>query len=487
MKTKQFLFVSIILILFVASCSKNSYDNEFYDGGDYYEPQAGGEQYNEIIENQFINTADNPISTFSIDVDGGAYSNSRRFLNGGQMPPENAIRTEEFINYFKYDYGEPTNEHPFSYNGEVAVCPWNTDHKLVRIGLKGKDIPKSERLGTSFIFLIDVSGSMSNADKLPLLKDCFKLLVEELDERDRVAIVTYAGSAGIILQSTSADNKDEINDAIDQLGAGGSTAGAEGIITAYEIAEANFIEGGNNRIVIGTDGDFNVGVSSQEELIAMIKEKRETGVFLTTIGVGTGNLNEGMLEQLANNGNGNFEYIDNLEQGKKVFIYDFMGFYPVAKDVKIQVNFNPNIVESYRLIGYENRVLDNEDFENDSTDAGELGSNQCVTALYELIMQDSKPIENAINLAIRYKLPNETASTEFNYEIFDSNTSYENASEDFRFATAVASFALIMRNSDYKGTATYDDVINWVENADTYNPNNYKAGLIDLINIAKQL
>lgn len=474
----MFLIASLL-----AACSYKEDTEAPYD---YWEPTSSGEQYNEIIENPFMEVSENPVSTFSIDVDGGSYTNSRRFLNYGEKPPVDAIRTEEFVNYFSYNFPEPENEHPFYIGGEIAKCPWDDSHHILCIGLKGKNIPKDDLPATNFVFLIDVSGSMSSDNKLELLKDCFILFVEELRNEDKVAIVTYAGEAGIVLNSTSCSNKEIIIEAIESLGSGGSTAGAAGINTAYEIAEQNFVDGGNNRVIIGTDGDFNVGMSSQEELIALIEEKRKSGIYLTTLGVGTGNLNEGMLEQLANHGNGNFEYIDNLEQGKKVFIYDFNSFYAIAKDVKIQVTFNENAIKSYRLIGYENRLLNEEDFTDDSKDAGELGSNQTICALYELVAQSEKKV-NALSMEVSYKLPTSETSTVFSFDVNNYNTDFNNASENLRFASAVASFALILRDSEYKGDATYNDVINWVQNANSFNPNNYKADLIDLINIAKNL
>ena len=482
------LFLGIIAILFLFSCSDTNDSYNVYNGYDVPEDYSGGEQYNEIIENPFINVSENSISTFSIDVDGGAYTNSRRFLNGNSIPPADAIRTEEFINYFYYNYAEPTDDKPISYNGEIATCPWDTSHKIVRIGIKGKHIPDHELEGTNFVFLIDVSGSMSSDDKLGLLKQCFITFVEEkISQNDKIAIVTYAGDAGVHLVSTSGAYRADIISSIQELGSGGSTAGAEGIITAYEIAEENFIANGNNRIIIGTDGDFNVGPSSQDELIELIEQKRETGIFITVLGVGTGNLNDGMLEQIANHGNGNYEYIDNIEQGKKVFIYDFNSFYTVAKDVKVQVTFKQNVVHSYRLIGYENRVLENEDFDNDYEDAGEIGSDQYVTALYELVLQEQVADEQAMQVGVRYKLPHETTSTEFNYDIFNSTHSYSQASEDFRFAVAVAGFALVMRNSEYVGDATYENITTWVSNASSNDPHNLKQGLLELISKAQSL
>ena len=367
--------------------------------------RSGTENYNEIFENPFVYSWQQPISTFSIDVDGGSYANCRRYINSGYLPPVDAIRTEEFINYFQYNYGEPDDGLPFFYNAEVAACPWTDGHRILRIGFKGHTISNTDRKGTNFVFLIDVSGSMGDETKLELLKNCFIYFVQQkIDARDKVAIVTYAGSTQVVLEPTSGKDKDKIISKLQKLSTGGSTNGEGGIRKAYELAQNNFIQDGNNRIILATDGDFNVGISSQEELIKLIDEKRNTGIFLTVIGVGSGNIQEGTMEQLADHGNGNYEYIDNFDQGRKVFINEFNAFYPVAKDVKIQVEFDSTVVKQYRLIGYENRTLSNEDFANDSTDAGDLGSDQDVTAMYEIILQEN--VGNYARLgkiAVRYK------------------------------------------------------------------------------------
>ena len=456
------------------------------DGNTY--PQAG-EQYNEIVENPFVLVEEEPVSTFSIDADGGSYANSRRMINEGFLPIKDAIRTEEFINYFPLDYDENLNGHPISLNGEVSTCPWNEEHKLIRIGIKGKHIDFEALPRSNIVFLIDVSGSMSSTNKLDLLKTSFNKYVDIMRPEDRIAIVTYAGQAGVLLNSTLGTEKNKIIQGINKLGAGGSTAGAEGIITAYEIAETNFIEGGNNRIIIGTDGDFNVGISDQEELIELIKEKKESGVFLTTIGVGTGNLNEGMLEQLANNGNGTFEYIDSEEQGEKVFVHEFGKFYTVAKDVKVQVEFNPFLVKAYRLIGYENRLLENEDFEDDSKDAGEIGIDQNITAIYEVLPNHQADLltNASFHIKFRYKLPAEENSQIIDLDIFDEGLSFEQASESMRFTASAASFGLVLRDSDYKGSADYEKIISWVNSAKSYDPNNYREKFLELIKLAQSL
>ncbi len=456
-------------------------------GGNYYF-DFSDEQYNEITENSFIETATENISTFSVDVDGGSYSNCRRILNSGYNVPQNAVRTEEFINYFQYDYSEPTDGLPFSHNAEIAQCPWDNEHKLLRIGFKGHTINNQQRKGSNFVLLVDVSGSMDEPQKLSLFKQCMvKFVNQKLDYRDRLSIVTYSGKVETVLESTPGDHKDLIIKKIISLNASGSTAGENAIKKAYDLAQQNFIEGGNNRIIMGTDGDFNVGASSQEELLELIDEKRKSGVFLTTLGFGSGNLQEGTLEQLANHGNGNYEYIDNLEQGEKVFINEFNSFYAVAKDVKIQVEFDKNMVKAYRLIGYENRVLDNQDFEIDSVDAGDISADQDVTALYELIMQDNAlNNKKALNVSVRYKLPNEENSNLFDFDVNNSNVNFNSASESLRFSASVAAFAMLLRNSTNISEVTYDDIYNWVQNASSYNPYNYKTELLSLIEKAKK-
>lgn len=452
---------------------------------------ASGETYADIAENEFVFTAEESTSTFSIDADGGAYANVRRYIEDNRLPPADAVRTEEMINYFEYDYPEPSNNspHPIAIVTEVGACPWTTEHKLIKIGIKGKNIPAENMPPANMVFLIDVSGSMGAANKLPLLKEGFKLLVEELRPQDQLAIVTYAGNAGVALESTSGAEKTKIFNVIDQLGAGGSTAGSKGIITAYEIAEANFIEGGNNRVILASDGDFNVGVTDHDDLIKLIEEKRNIGVFLTTLGVGAGNLNDANMEQLANNGNGTYEYIDNVEQAKKVFVQEFGKLYTVAKDVKVQINFDPILVKRYRLIGYENRVLENQDFEDDEKDAGELGSNQTVTAFYEVELMPRTSYFGEIPLTVhfRYKMPDSDISELITVMATDEDKSWLATSEDFRFAASVVSFSLLLRDSDYKGNTSFDQILEWANDAVYYDPNGYRAEFLELVNKAKSL
>jgi Ca-activated chloride channel family protein len=478
---KKILF--LIPLIFAFGCQEDDANNSLGN----WSVESFGERYNDFEENPFVNVTDAPVSTFSIDADGASYANVRRFLSGNRLPPKAAVRTEELINYFSLDF--PESSATISLNGEVSECPWNVNHKLVRIGIKGKSVSRGELPASNFVFLIDVSGSMASPDKLELLKQGFTLLVNELDHRDKVAIVTYAGSAGVVLASTTGDNKNKIREAINSLGSGGSTAGAQGIITAYDIAAENFIQGGNNRVVLGTDGDFNVGVASQEELVALIEDKRDTGIFLNVLGVGTGNLNEGTLEQIADNGNGTYEYIDNLEQAKKVFVYEYNKFYTAAKDVKTQVVFNPELVESYRLIGYENRMLENDDFKDDQKDAGEIAIGQNITVLYEI-----KPKVNAafklsptFTIHFRYKEPSSDTSIPMDIEITDEGTSFAQASEHMRFTASVAGFGMMLRDSPYKGNLTFDHLLTWTDNTLSYDPHDLRKEFRILIDKAKGL
>jgi len=470
-------------------CSTCDSSGSFRGNGNFNSEEAGvGETYNDFVENPFVKVEEEPISTFSIDADGGSYSNVRRFLNGGQIPPSGAIRTEELINYFPLDYDEPAGNEPIALNGEVSECPWNTNHKLVRVGIQGKTIPEVALPPSNIVLLIDVSGSMNNDDKLPLLKSSFKLLVDEFTSKDRIAIVTYAGEDKVVLQSTSGEDKRKIKKAIDKLGSGGGTAGAKGIITAYKIAVENFLEGGNNRVIVGTDGDFNIGPSSQEEIVALIEEKRESGVFLTTLGVGTGNYNDAILEQLANNGNGTYEYIDNLEQAKKVFIEEYGKFYTVAKDVKVQVEFNPSVVQEYRLIGYENRLLETEDFEDDKKDAGEIGAGQNITALYEIIpTSPSLKNANAFTIDFRYKLPDRDVSAPLQLQIPDANNIFAQASENHRFVGSVAAFGMVLRDSKFNNGATYDNVLDWLSSSSNFDPYEHRKEFREVVLKAKAL
>ncbi|MEL6943020.1 MAG: VWA domain-containing protein, partial [Bacteroidota bacterium] len=432
------------------------------------------EDYAPIEENEFQTALDAPLSTFSIDVDKASYSNCRRYINNGVLPPPGAVRIEEFINYFDYDYPKPKGEHPFSIQTEMADCPWANGHKLVQIGLQGKEVAKQNMPASNLVFLLDVSGSMNSYNKLPLLKKAFRMLVQQLDAKDRVAIVVYAGASGVVLPSTKGNNQQAILEALNRLEAGGGTAGAAGIELAYQVAEENFIEEGNNRIILATDGDFNIGQSSDAALKTMIEEKRDKGIFLSVLGFGMGNYKDNKMETLADNGNGNYAYIDNLKEAKKVLVEDLTGtIFTIAKDVKIQIEFNPAHVKAYRLIGYENRKLKNEDFNNDKKDAGELGAGHTVTALYEIIPADSeetlasttdelkyqtRSIADAaktdpdwMTVKLRYKQPDADKSQLIIQTCRDEDLSWKSSSENFRFATAVAGFGLLLRDSEYKG------------------------------------
>jgi len=405
-----------------------------------------------VEESPFIKTADSAISTFSIDADGASYSLFRQFINKNQNPVKEAIRSEEFMNYFTYDYPDPIDNSAIAVNGEVSDCPWKVGNKLIRIGIKGRSAPLSKYPSANFVLLIDVSGSMQTDNKLELLKNGFIEFVNQMKVQDRIAIVTYAGNAGLVLGSTTGLQKDLIKSKISELKPGGSTNGAAGINLAYEIAQQNFITNGNNRVILGTDGDFNVGVTSQQDLENLIISKRDNGIFLTLLGVGTDNLNEAMMEQVANKGNGNYEYLDNIEEIKKIFINEYSKFLTVAKDVKIQVAFNPSLVEEYRLIGYENRALTTNDFTDDKKDAGEIGAGQTITAIYEI-----KPVSNAnnhvvptFNIDFRYKLPAETISNSLSLDIFDPGNSFNQASESMRFSASCVALSMYLRNSHTK-------------------------------------
>lgn len=494
---KQIFFLATAL-LFMVGCSEDGQQSSwgtqhngfaFDNNGDptIGEQTEASEQYNEIEENAFISVADAPISTFSIDADGAAYANIRRFIGSSILPPKGAIRIEEMINYFPMDYEKNYNE-PVVLNGEIADCPWKNGNKLLRIGMQGKEIDKADLPASNLVFLIDVSGSMSAENKLPLLKEGMSALVGELDFEDRLSIVTYASNPGVALHSTSGENKTTILEAIQSLNSGGSTNGAGGIKEAYRIATENFIEGGNNRIILGTDGDFNVGVSSQDELIELIEEMRETGIFLTVVGLGTGNYQEGTMEQLANHGNGTFEYVDNTDQALKVFVHEYHKFYASAKDVKIQIEFKPENVKAYRLIGYENRVLNTEDFEDDTKDAGELSIGQNITAFYEIIPADVQDrAVPATQVDFRFKLPDGVESQLVSEEIFDEETSFSDATEALRFCAGVAGFGMLLFESEHLGTTTYSDVESWINNARTYDPHGYRSELMDLVARAKGL
>ena len=462
-----------------------------------YPQEFNTEEYDTVNEVGYHSPLDNPFSTFSIDVDTASYSNVRRMLLNREPVPVDAVRIEEFINYFRYDYARPQGEEPISIYREVAQCPWNKEHDLLLVGLSSQDLREEEMPPSNLVFLLDVSGSMQDENKLPLVKKAFHLLTEQLTSRDRISIVTYAGSDEIVLQGESGDRKARIMRAIDSLSAGGSTAGSAGIVTAYQIAEENFIEGGNNRVILATDGDFNVGVTGDAALTRLIEQKRDRGVFLSVMGFGEGNLKDSKMESLADNGNGNYSYIDSVLEARKVLVEE-MGstLSTVAKDVKIQVEFNPGKVAAYRLIGYENRALNDEDFENDAKDAGEMGARHRVTALFEIVPADSeesidgleskyqsKDVVQSDELAtvsIRYKDPDADESKLLS-EIVDAHHFAPTPSSGFQFASAIAELGLLMRQSEFKGDASYVHVIN---TAQALADDDYKLEFVELARLA---
>ncbi len=458
------------------------------------------ESYAKIDENIFKMVQFAPLSTFSIDVDKAGYSNIRRMINNGQTIPQDAVKIEEMINYFSYNYSEPKKKEPFSIDTEMASSPWNKDAKLVKIGLKGKDVQTEGVPGSNLVFLIDVSGSMGSENKLGLLKPAFGVLVDQLREQDKVSIVVYAGAAGVVLPPTNGIEKNVIMDAIENLSSGGSTAGGEGIELAYKLAEENFIEKGNNRVILATDGDFNVGASSDRAMEDLIVEKRNSGVFLTVLGFGMGNYQDSKMETLADKGNGNHAYIDSMQEARKVLGKEFFGtMYTIAKDVKIQVEFNPNKVQAYRLVGYENRLLNDEDFEDDKKDAGELGSGHTVTALYEIIpvgvksdylknipdlkytRSSSSNTSELLTVKFRYKEPDGKKSKLIVKTLMDNEREFENASQDFKFSAAVALFGMQIRKSDFVNKLNKNDVIKLAEAGRGSDKEGYRAEFIRLV------
>lgn len=446
-----------------------------------------GEGYAEIVENKFIDTETEAISTFSIDVDTASYANVRSMLEMGYMPDRDAVRIEEMINYFDYDYELPTGGAPFSVTTKIANTPWNTESDVVMIGIQGMEIPKEQLPASNLVFLLDVSGSMEDANKLPLLRESFNKLVENLDKKDRISIVVYAGAAGVVLSGAKGSEQDEIIDALNELQAGGSTAGGEGIELAYEIAKKYFIQEGNNRVILATDGDFNVGLSSVEELEDLISEKREDDIFLSVIGFGRGNIQDDIMETLADKGNGNYAYIDTLHEANKVFSEELTGtLFAIAKDVKVQVEFNKDYVESYRLIGYDNRMLNKEDFTDDTKDAGELGVGHEMTALYEIVpangMDLSQVKEPIYTVKLRYKKPTEDQSMELikDFTTKDFVNDLDNET-DFLWALAVAEFGMILRDSNNKGDASLEDVKEAVRYCIQKSDDDYRVGFSKLI------
>ncbi|MCX7024767.1 MAG: VWA domain-containing protein [Spirochaetes bacterium] len=479
--------------------------------------QAGGrgsntEGYDHIVENRFYETLKEPLSTFSIDVDTASYANVRRFIETGSLPPPDAVRIEELVNYFPYAYAEPSGEDPLAYDTELAACPWNKDHCLLRLGLQARRVAEKDLPPTNLVFLIDVSGSMEDQNKLPLVKESLKLLAARMRQQDRISIVVYAGNAGQVLPPTSGDRKDLILEAIDRLEAGGSTAGGEGIILAYGAARKAFITKGNNRVVLATDGDFNVGASSDGELVRIIEEKRKSGIFLTVLGFGMGNYKDSKMQKLADSGNGNYAYVDSLKEARKVLEKQMAGtLFTLAKDVKIQIEFNPATVASYRLIGYEKRILAAQDFDDDTKDAGELGAGHSVTALYELVpapkasaggtgpgrtdlkyqsttMSPAAGSGDLMTIKFRYKKPDGDTS-----KLLETAVPWKpvqgKPSEDFRFAAAVAEWGLLLLDSEFKGSATHAQVEDLAMGAlaQDRDVDGYRAGFLSLVKKSRAL
>lgn len=459
------------------------------------------EEYKYIEENGYKRVADEPLSTFSVDVDTASYGNIRRMIRTGASIPADAVRIEEMINYFDYDYPEPEGDVPFSVTTEYAPCPWNADSRLLLIGLQAKEIDFAGRPASNLVFLLDVSGSMYSSDKLPLVQKAFTMLTENLNDQDRVSIVTYAGYESVVLDGVSGREKAKIAAALDDLEAGGSTAGAAGIERAYELAQKNFIPGGNNRVILATDGDLNVGITSEGALTRLIQKKKESGVHLSVLGVGSGNLKDNKMEALADNGDGNYNYLDSIYEAKKVLVDEMGGtLITVAKDVKIQVEFNPEQVAGYRLVGYENRLLNQEDFDNDKVDAGEIGSGHSVTALYEIIPAtgNTQPqlkyqtttvttgSSELLTVKLRYKAPNGNTSKLLEYPV-ESASYQERLSENLTFASAVAEFGMLLRDSERKGNADFNQVMELAESCIGRDTDDYKKEFLQLVQQAAEL
>lgn len=482
---------------------------EYWRGGvrhEYIPPNT--EEYGRISENQFLNAQQDPLSTFSIDVDTASYANVRRFLTQGQLPPADAVRIEEMINYFSYDYPQPNWGDAFSITLESAPCPWNPQNNLVLIGLQGKNLEGRNLPASNLVFLIDVSGSMAQPNKLPLVKEAFKMMANQLRPQDRISVVVYAGSAGLVLDSASGADKWNVLSALDRLQAGGPTAGGQGIELAYSIAQKNFIRGGNNRVILATDGDFNVGVSNDDELVRLIEGKRNNGIFLSVLGFGMGNYKDGKMEKIADKGNGTYAYIDTLQEAQKVMVNELGSMlYTIAKDVKIQVEFNPAQVKAYRLVGYESRLMAKEDFNDDTKDAGDLGAGHTVTALYEIVPANAfwnptpvgsvdplkyqatkvKGSSDLMTVKLRYKEPDGFRSRLVSRVLNQNRIGWQFVSSNFQLASAVAEFGQLLRNSPYKGNASYQSVIQRAQGAIGQDPYGYRSEFISLVQKASYL
>lgn len=465
----------------------------FYPGESYMpdseagvEPETpGGDNYNDYKDNPFIKTADENVSTFSVDADGASYANMRRFITEGSLPYGGSVRIEEFLNYFTFDYADPADDNSVAINAEVGACPWTPDHRLMRLGIKGRSLKDTEIPDANFVFLIDVSGSMNSKDKIELLKEGLKTLVDQLRPTDRISIITYSGKVKKLLESTLVKEASTIKKAISKLVASGSTAGGEALKMAYKEALENYIKGGNNRVILGTDGDFNVGVTSTEALVEMVQDYASQGIYLTVCGFGRGNLNDSMMESISNHGNGNYEYIATEDDMTKVFVNERSEFFAVANDAKIQITFDPAKIDSYRLIGYENRLLTNDDFENDDKDAGEIGAGQTITALYEIVPVSEDALAEG-PLAVfdfRYKKSLDAESIPLTLDVSMS----DGRSSEFSFAAGVAAYGMLLRDSPYKGEATFDMACELAEEGLSFDRYGYRADFIDIIKAAKKL
>ena len=493
---KRFYNLLAIALLSCAavSCEKNMAPDFFYpefEAGSMPETEEpnheGGDRFDKIEDNPFIKTSEQNVSTFSIDADGAAYGYMRKMISDGILPEPYSVRIEEYLNYFTFNYDDPTGDHTVAINSEVGPCPWNEEHMLIRLGLKGKPMDLNQTPPANFVFMVDVSGSMDYEDKLGLLKSCLSTLVDHLRPTDRVSIITYASKVEKLIKSTPASEAKKIKNAISKLNARGSTAGGEAMKMAYEEALQNFIEGGNNRVIMGTDGDFNVGVTSTDALLEMVQDYADKGIYLTVCGFGSGNLNDSMMETISNKGNGTYQYIDSELEMVKVFVHENSKFYSVANDTKVQITFDPEKVDSYRLIGYENRVMSNEDFENDDKDAGEIGAGQTITALYEIIPAVENYVDQQIAVFdVRYKKALGAESIQLTENVFDLKAPASDRKE-FSFAAGVAAFGMLLRDSGYKGNADFDMAYELVGQGLNNDPHGYRAEFQELINEAKKL
>lgn len=477
-------------------------------------PGSRGEQYDPITENPFRAVGDHPLSTFSIDVDTASYSKVRQYLiEYNRLPRPDAVRIEELVNYFEYQYEPPSEDQPapFAMHLASSQCPWNPDHRLVRLALRGRELPVESRPHSNLVLLIDSSGSMNQMNKLPLLKRGLRLLLRQLSESDRIAIVTYAGSAGLVLDSTPADRSDQILNALNRLEAGGSTNGGQGLELAYQVARENLIPGGTNRVLLCTDGDFNVGMTGTDQMVRLVEQESKQGIDLTVLGFGMGNLNDAMLEQISGRGNGNYAFIDTFNEAKKVLSQQLVGtLVTIANDVKLQIEFNPQQVSGYRLIGYENRVLADEDFNDDEKDAGDIGAGHRVTALYELVpagismadraaqvdelkyqndreLSDAAQSDEWLTVKLRYKLPGQSESLLMEQPVFDSNTPFDQADQEFRFAAAVASFGMLLRDSEYRGTWDFNTVEQIAAASIGSDPHGFREEFLEMVSVARSL